>query len=156
MPESRCTRQVLFKEEIIMTNNNNLNLFIENMIKGVASDIFAAETYIDDHDGKEYEIGNVIGFQIRGMKITPIYVSEKYSFSVNPFSYDRKKNIYHLNTASCGGTIMVSQYGSLEKAVEKFNQDHAYNPENEDHAMWSKEFIILARLDEKARVIVEL
>ena len=112
--------------------------FIESMIAANANKIFEAKSYVDDHSGQEYDVPETIGFQIRGMKVTPVAVSKKYSFSVNPYVFDKDGKL-HLSTWSCGGT--VRNRGDLKSSIRAFNEEHDYL---EDNRGWSKEYLILA------------
>ena len=133
-----------------MTTNNTFEKFFKDMISSKAEQIFKSETYVDDHDGHVYPMPKIIGFQVRGLQVMPIYVSEKYSFSVNPWRYDKQDNQWHLSTWSCGGTVMVSQHGDdLELAIKVFNDEHHYHDaQDKDHIGWSKEHLILVRKTE--------
>ena len=121
------------------------NSILEEMIIDKAKKIFAAKTYIDDHDGQEYALPSLIGFQLRGLKITPVYVSQMYTFCVNPFEFDKDGKL-HLSTWSCGGT--VKSKGDLSRSVKAFNDE----PYCDDYPISMKEYLILVHAGSTPRI----
>lgn len=78
--------------------------------------------YLDDHDNKRVRPSDIyqVGFwtNFRAEQIVPIF---KGSFCINPFYVDKEDGNIHLNTCSCGGTVIGGN-------IDRFN--HEMSPNN--------------------------